>query len=213
MLNYLVEMLKKLTDNYAKDANSKIGKLFNLVSTELEQADGAFTSIENYRDIDQATGETLDRIGKNVQQFRGAANDDIYRILIKSKIARNLSTGDVNTIIRILAITLNADESNIAVEELYSSSAPESAAVFISVPATHLNSIGFSITQFGRFVNRIVAAGIKANALSQGAFSFSAQLAASEADSNAGFADVLQTTGGFFGAAYDPGNDIDLPLD
>lgn len=209
----LSSMLDRLTDNYKKDPGSNIGKLFSIVAGELEEIKGALNKTEDYRDIDQAIGEVLDRIGVNLQQPRGAATDEVYRILIKSSVARNLSTGDINTLIRILSVTLNTTAEGIAVQELYNDPAePEAASVFISFPTELLNSIGFSINQFGRLVNLIVAAGVRAKVLFQGTFQFSSSNDALEIDADTGLADLEQTIGGTLGAVYSPGNDLDLPI-
>jgi hypothetical protein len=99
---------------------------------------------------------------------------------------------------------------NIKTRELYKEGEP--AAIFIDIPTDLLNRIGFSINQFGRLANRIVAGGVRANVLFQGTFSFSSQYDLSEYDNEKGFADLEQTTGGKLGAVYDPGKDVDLPI-
>jgi len=70
----LANMLKRLTDNYRKDPQSNVGKLLGIVAGELEEAREALETTENYRDIDQATGVTLDRIGYNFLQYRGGGH-------------------------------------------------------------------------------------------------------------------------------------------
>ena len=205
-------MLVRLTDNYRKDTDSNIGKLLNLVASELEDIKESLETTERYRDIDQATGATLDRIGQNIQQLRGPATDEVYRIMLKSKIARNLSTGDINTIIRVLATTLNTDAENIKVTELYSGSTPEPAAVFIRFPTVLINQIGLSANQFGRIVNRITAAGVRADVTFEGTFAFSSNPTQSET-SNQGFADLALTTGGTLSAFFQFADDSELPLD
>ena len=205
-MNTLQKMLRRITDNYSKDPDSNVGKLLNIAATEIEDLEETANKIRLWRDIDEAEGETLDRIGYNVQQWRGQADDGIYRILIKSKVARNRSDGSVNTIIEVLAITLDTEEENIVVQELWET---EPAAIQVDVPTALLNDIGFSFTQFGRLVNRIVAAGVRANVLLQGTFEFSETL---ESDSEAGFSDTNQEVGGYLGAVYDPADDPDLPI-
>lgn len=213
MANKYNEMLSRLPDLFNKDSSSNISKLINIIADQQEEVNQILKDIEKYRDIDQAQGFTLDKSGINVQQFRGTANDPVYRILIKSKIARNLSTGDINTIIKTLAVTLNTEYENIGVKPLYNElSAPEPAAVSISVPTVLLNQAGFSINQFGRLVNKIVAGGVRAKVFFQGTFSFSSISDVLEVDSQKGFSDLAQTTGGFFGAIYDPSNDQQLPI-
>lgn len=142
----------------------------------------------------------------------GAATDPVYRILIKSKVARNLSTGDINTLSSILSITLDTQPQEISIQELHSSADAEPAAIFVSVPTQRLNEVGISITQFGRLCNRIVAAGVRAQVLFQGTFQLSSQVAAVELDPDKGLADLDQTTGGTLGAVYDPAYDPDLPI-
>jgi len=205
-MNTLQRMLRRLTDNYSKDPDSNVGKLLNIAAAEIEELEETADKIRLWRDIDEAEGVTLDRIGHNVQQWRGQATDPVYRILIKSKIARNLSDGSINTIIEVLAITLDTEPENIAISELWET---EPAAIQVDVPTALLNEVGFSFTQFGRLVNRIVAAGVRANVLLQGTFEFSDTLVT---DAEAGFSDEQQEIGGYLGAVYDPADDPDLPI-
>jgi len=209
----LQKILRRLTYNYSKDPESNVGKLLNITATEIEQLENTLSQIDLSRDIDEAEGETLDRIGYNFQQWRGQATDPVYRILIKSKIARNLSEGSLNAIIEVLSITLNIEKEEIVIRELWADpSEPEPAAIFISVPTESLNEVGFSLTQFGRLCNRVVAAGVRADVLLQGTFAFATVVDVSEQDPEGGFANLTQTTGGYLGAVYDPQDDPDLPM-
>jgi len=208
----LVNMLKRLTDNYRKDPESNVGKLLNIAAGELEDIKASIEKTGQWRSIDDAQGKTLDRIGANFQQLRGQAPDSVYRILIKSKIARNLSDGSINTLIQTLAITLDIEPEGIKIRELWSDASPEPAAIFIGVPYDALNVVGMTLNQFGRLCNRIVAAGVRADVLVEGTFEFSSIVDESETDSEAGFSNLEQTTGGYLGAAYDPVYDPDLPL-
>ena len=206
-------ILKRLTSNYRKDEQSNNYKLLKLAADEIETVKELFEQIEIFRDIDQAEAAALDNIGRNVGQQRGATNDEIYRVLIKSRIARNLSGGDINTVIRVIALTLNTDVENVEIIELWNTLDEEPAAVQINIPTALLNEINFSITQFGRLVNRIVAAGVRANVLFEGTFQFSSQLDVVETDIDTGFSEVDQLEGGKLGAIYDPASDTDIPLD
>lgn len=209
------DILRRLTDVYKKDPNSNIGKLICILAGQLTALEDTQSRIRTWRDIDQAKGTTLSRIGENVVQPRGVATDEVYRILIKSKIARNLSKGDINTIISVLATALNVPYSDIKIEELYSdpTSAEPAAIKVIQLPIDRLNEIGMDPVQFARIVQRTVAAGVRVGVIElTGTFSFSSQLAVSETDANAGLSDDAQTTGGFFGAVYSPGQEQDLPI-
>lgn len=208
----ITNMLKRLTDNYRKDPDSNVGKLLNIAAGELDEIKTSIEKINQWRGIDEAEGNTLDRIGTNFQQPRGQAPDTVYRILIKSKIARNLSDGSINTLIQTLAITLDTEPEGIQINELWDDVSPEPAAIFISVPYDALNVVGMTLNQFGRLCNRIVAAGVRADVLVEGTFAFASVIDESETDSEAGFSNLEQTTGGYLGAAYDPVYDPDLPL-
>lgn len=216
----LANMLARLTYRYNRDPESNIGKLLGIVAGELEELKEALDNTAAYRDIDSAAGATLDRIGYNVQQYRGQASDGIYRILIKSKIARNLSDGSMNTLINVLAVTLDVEPETIIIQELWPG---EPAAIQVDVPAASLLAVGFSLTQFGRLVNQIVAGGVRANVLLEGTFEFASVYAPAypagiEIDNTRGFNGLDPVTGdpldigGAFGAVYDPLSDPDLPL-
>lgn len=109
------ELINKLTDAFQKDEKSNIGKLFLIVDEQLTAARKTLTTAEKWRDIDNAKGRGLDLIGDNVAQNRGRATDEIYRVLIRGKVARNISDGTTNRIIEALAKTLNCayDKINI----------------------------------------------------------------------------------------------------
>lgn len=207
------DIIAKLTDVFVKSPNSNLGKLCGIMADQLRKVQETNDRIRRWRDIDQAKGTTLDMIGSNVGQPRGAATDEVYRIMIKSRIARNLSTADINTIIRVLAIALNAEYSEIKIEEMYNDPvSPEPAAIkVIQMPLAKLNEAGMTPNQFGKIVKRTVAAGVRVGVIElTGTFTFGAR--PGEIDNNAGFGDIDGTIGGYFGAVYDPGQDTDLPI-
>ena len=207
------DMLRRLTDVFRKDQDSNIGKLMAIFAAQLQKLEQTVQRVEEWRDIDKAEGTTLDRIGENVGQPRGVATDEIYRILIKSKIARNLSKGDINTIITVLATALNTDPSEIRIVELYNDPvAPEPAAIsIIQLPLRRINEVGMDPAQFARIVQRTVAAGVRVGVIELvGTFEYGS--IGDPPDPERGFADINQTFGGTLGAAYSPGNVPDLPI-
>jgi hypothetical protein len=207
------DMIRRLTDVFRKDPDSNIGKLMAIFADQLQKLEQTVQRVEVWRDIDRAEGTTLDRIGENVGQPRGAATDEIFRILIKSKIARNLSKGDINTIISVLATALNTDPSEITIKELYDDPfEPEPAAIsLIALPIERINAVGMDPRQFAQIVQKTVAAGVRVGVIElTGTFEYGT--IDDPPDPNAGFADLDQTIGGTLGAAYSPGLVPDLPL-
>ena len=101
-----MKLVKRLTDNYKKNPESNIGKLLSVIDFELDRLKDTYKLIDSYRAIDNATGVTLDNIGKNVLQERGGMDDITYRLFLKVKIRSNLSGGQIETINDIMTVIL-----------------------------------------------------------------------------------------------------------
>src|SRR5690606_40463808 len=97
--------------------------------------------------------------GRVVLQPRGVARDEVYRILLKSKIARNLSTSDINTVISFLAVALYVEPSEIKIEEMYNDPfEPEPAAIkLIQLPIKTINEAGMDPQHMAMIIQRTVA--------------------------------------------------------
>ncbi len=209
--DYLDEVYDLVPDNYDKETTSNFMKLMAVLSGAFVEIGEALDLTLVYRDVDEATGYTLDLIGKNVNQQRGRLSDDIYRVVIKSAILRNQSGGGINDIIEITAKLLNVENNTISVEELYTDTTPEPAAIGITeVPLEALLETGMDITTFGKIVGTLVAAGVRLDTIDlSGTFVFGETL---ETESEYGFADLSQTTGGSLGGAFTPDDSPLFPI-
>ncbi|MGY4689356.1 hypothetical protein [Salibacterium sp. K-3] len=208
-----MSLIDRITDAYNKNPNSNIAKIISLVMSQLDELTATFERIEAWRAIDNAEGRTLDDIGLDLNQYRGTATDEIYRILLKSKTARDMSEGNTNTVINVLAMAIDADPSEIGISETWmDEDNPEPAGInVIEIPIERLNAVGMSGDQFIQFVAGSVAAGVYVRTIElEGTFSYGA--IDEELDENGGFADVDQTTGGYYGALYEPGDERPLPM-
>lgn len=208
-------MMRSLTESYTKNPNSNIGKLILLVSGQMEDLNDTLDKIEKWRDINQAEGETLDLLAANVGQMRGQATDEVLRILIRARVARNLSNGTMDGVINSLAVTLNTTPDKFGIKELYDDPlTPEPAAIVITgLPIEVINQSGMSALQFGRITQRVVASGVRVAAIDlSGTFAFSSQANAVEVDTATGFAPVNQSTGGTLSGSFDPDDEIILPI-
>lgn len=206
-------IVSKLTDAYNKEPDSNISKVISLVVKEVKELKGAFEKIESWRSVDNAEGQILDSIGRDIRQARGIATDEIYRVLLKSKVARDLSTGDTNTIINVLAMTLDVDNSEINIIDAWTDNEePEPAAIkVIEIPIGKLNEIGMNGYQFARIVELTVASGIAVKSIDlQGTFEYGG--VPLETNNEKGYADNNMTTGGFYGTLYIPGHRDELPI-
>jgi hypothetical protein len=206
------DVLGKLSDHFKKNPDSNLGKVFTVFSEQLKDIEVTNTTIREWKSIDNAKGYGLDVIGKELNQPRGIATDEIYRVLLKSKNARNRSNGDINTMIRVLALALNTEYENILIREQWNDPVdPQEAAIsLIELPIKQLNEVGLEPSQFAAIVKRTAAAGVKVSAIElTGTFEFGSTLTT---DSEKGFSDINGTTGGYFGAVFVSGQNQELPL-
>lgn len=191
-------------------------KLLSIFTEQFEKLHTTINRVGEWRDIDNAEGTTLDDIGTNVNQPRGRANDEVYRILLKSKIARNLSDGTINTIIRVIATALSVPKNQIKIQEKWHDEyEPEAAAIkLIEMPLAKINEAGMDPRHFVAIVQKTVAGGVKVEAVElSGTFEFGSVSAASNTDTTKGFGSVNDpSVGGHFGAVYTQENIEDLPI-
>ena len=216
MLDLHRYLIDKLTDNYNKNPKSNISKLFKIITDELMEIQSTFQKINDWRDVDNAEGFGLDRIGFNVRQFRGMAPDEIYRVLIKSRIARNRSDGSINTIIRVLSMALDTDPSELKIVEGYTDPIePEPASIKVmELPIKRILDIGMTAEQFARMAAKTTAAGVGVKEIQMyGTFQLSIMPAELEVDPDTGLSDINMQQGGELGMIYQPVDDIEFPLD
>lgn len=206
--------MKRFADYFSKHPTSNLSKLISIFSDELIELQETNKRILLWRDIDKAHGNALDLIGENVIQDRGVATDEVYRILLKSKMARNLSDGTINMIIQIISIALSTEPSTIKIVEKWNDiDDPEPAAIkLIELPLTKINEAGLDPMNFIRIVQRTVAAGVKVGVIElTGTFEFGDELNAIE--NMNGFGDINdESIGGYLGAVYTPSIDQELPI-
>lgn len=112
-------MLGRLTGAYTKEPDSAIGKLFRIYASAVWGVEDTLQMVSQWRDINQAQGRTLDRLGRNLGVIRDSLDDRFYRLLIKTKITALLSGGDVNTIINATSVLFGIAADQIKVDELY----------------------------------------------------------------------------------------------
>jgi hypothetical protein len=207
-------VVSRLSDYFDKRPESNISKLLKIFSEELQQLHTTIERVGEWRDIDKAEGAVLDDIGTNIKQPRGVATDDVYRILLKSKIARNLSDGSINTIIRVLAIALSCDYNEIKIIEKWDDPLePEEAAIKVmELPLQKLNETGLDPINFARLVQKTVIGGVKVDVIElTGTFEFGDE--SNVIDYEKGFGDVNnESIGGYLGAAWTPSTDKELPI-
>lgn len=207
MAEFNSEYVKNLPDAFKKDEDSNNYKLLSIaqgIATEIKQD---IEAVHNSLDIEQATGKTLDLYGEMLNQPRGFATDPQYRVMLKTKIMRNIMNGDYNSLITAACLMFGCDPSEFFIDE---SEAPATVDV-ITLPYRVLNYIGLTAEQVVELIGTLLPGGVTLGSVSlEGTFEFAST--DSEYDENKGFAisETDQSIGGYLG--YLSTNDSDKPL-
>ncbi|MCP4481427.1 MAG: DUF2612 domain-containing protein [bacterium] len=105
---HVIDALKRFIEQYKN--SSKLQGITASFCNQIQDIENALCSLYGRLDIDNITGNDLDNIGKIVGQDRLGFTDDIYRILIYTRIAINVSGGIPENIISIFQILTQCTE-------------------------------------------------------------------------------------------------------
>lgn len=201
-----------LPDAYDKAPDSNISKLLRIYADDMQTLHKLAEKVESYRDIDQATGKTLDYAGDNINQRRGKTSDEIYRVLIKAKETRIRCSGTIDDIIESLARALDCSYNQIQIfSDLDEGGTEPEALILKGLPLDSLNKVAMSATQFTQLVQKIVPSEVRVSSvILDGTFSFASGKVVET--SPQGFANTAMTTGGTLGGVFTPEDDYILPI-
>lgn len=193
--------VKNLPDAYRKTPDSNNAKLLQIEKEEVDRLRAETRAIYDSIDLELATGATLDMYGEMLGQDRGAATDEQFRALLKSRIVRNLSGADHNSIVNAICITFGCEPSEIMLDETDG----KCAVVLSGIPYTAINKINIDLTTAVQIAKMLIPAGVSFDALTfAGTFEFGgAEMVYDEAK---GFGDAAQTIGGTLGLVPDVSN-------
>lgn len=163
------DLTVELPSHYSDKDDSNVAKLLEIIANEIDEIKSVNDEIELIRDLDEAYGKTLDRIGENVQQERGSLDDLTFRLLIKTKIARNRSSGTINKLIEIIASMVSISEDEVIIEE---NPYDEYAAIYVDIPMDSISKLQLTREHFITILNRISAAGVRVYTTLEGTFQF-----------------------------------------
>ena len=203
-------LAKNLPDCYKKNEYSNNYKIL-----EIERRAGAglrdcLNDIGEILDIENATGAVLDAYGERYRQPRGKAADQQYRIMIKTKIAKTLSSGSYKDIVDVICFAFNCTIDDVLLLE--SSTNPMSVSLE-RLPLTAINSSGFTTAQAYQLIKSMIPAAIELQSvLFEGTFEFADT--ENEYDEAAGFAisETDQSIGGYLGGAASDASENPLPI-
>lgn len=198
--------VKNLPDAYRKTTDSNNRKILDVEKRAMDSLRASIRAVADSLDLEQATGKTLDLYGEMLDQPRGMATDDQYRIMLKANIVRNSTGADHDSIVRAISITFGCDPSEVLLTE------PEGACSvrLENLPFAKLNSSGIDVPTAVQIVARMIPAGVQLESLNfSGTFEFGGTDMVY--DEEAGFGNVEQTIGGALGIVAD-GSMSSLPI-
>ena len=198
--------VNNLPDKYAKGTDSNNYKLLVIEKESLIALENDIKEVDDTLDIDKATGETLNLYGAMLEQPRGIATDSQYRLMLKSKIAQNLSTGSLPSILRCISLMFNCDPSEIILVE------GEACELKLEgIPLTAIVNADMTASQAVSMIRRLMPTGVSlASFLFEGTLEFGT--AESEASTTAGFSDESGEIGGYFGITSGEEEETILPI-
>jgi len=137
---------------YLRGDNTK--NLYHVLYPDVGVFDGLFEDVINSRNIDKASGKSLDLLGENVGQIRQGEDDELYRRLIKVRIIANLSNGDIPTMNYVLSILVKEVYNGLEEAWRYDKYDNEPAAIVLKI-TDFMRNFPFEI------IEKIKSAGVK----------------------------------------------------
>lgn len=101
-MSFFKEFLGKFPSSFTTRINSSNWKLSKYYTSGLDETKEVLENIDKYRNIDNAEGKVLDKLGDKYGVKRGPADDEFYRMMIRSKIANRKGDTTVNGILRTM---------------------------------------------------------------------------------------------------------------
>ena len=199
--------VKNLPDAYKKTTDSNNFKILEIERIACQDLRDSLYQVAEMLDVNNAKGKTLDYYGERVGQARGVADDVKYLLMIKSKIARNISNGSYQSIVDALCLTFSCEPSQVLIVE-----EEEPCSVrFAMLPLEVINAAGLTISQTIALIQAMLPVGTSVSSfLFEGSFEFGT--GEKEYDEETGFADDAGAIGGYLGATGADNSDELLPI-
>lgn len=216
------EALAALLEQFIGKTN--IEEMLSSYVQEVQELENVLYSLFDEKLLDTAVGAQLDLLGRIVQEPRRSSDDEVYRKLIRGRIAANRSSGTIPELLNLLTIISEIDDEYILREYFPASLTVEAQQAILPNDeiasfddVTYTNATAdrlmvyprLGVTEVPWFASVIMdllrdakAAGIKISFLwnsedQANIFQFSSQVDTVESSSLQGFANNAQTTGGY----------------
>lgn len=117
--NLKTRMLNTISSSFTRDENSNLALLFETFANQIDKSRNQIKNIYDWQDINQAEGKALDDIGREYGIARPDENDDFYRFLLNNARIKNHTDGSIDSVIKLVAASLQADYQEFHVKTGY----------------------------------------------------------------------------------------------
>lgn len=161
-MSYFDDFLNKLPSSINR-LGVNVQKVARFITEPLTEAKSLYETIDLYRSIDNATGLALDGLGAKYGQTRGPANDDFYRVMIKSKIIVRAGDATIDGILRAIQSSLNVSVSGVKVKclRVNPTGSEEPLAIRITDIPLEIAKTEWEQTYLLNRIKSVVAAGVR----------------------------------------------------
>lgn len=160
-MSFLKEFLGKYPSSFITKLGSNNWKLSKFFTDGLDQTKDTLEQIDSYRNVDNAEGKALDKLGDKYGVKRGPADDAFYRMMIRSKIANRKGDTTVNGILRTMQNALGIDVKGVKIGPVYHDGVQEPLSLRLSnVPLSFARS-EFEQEFMLRQIESIIAVGVR----------------------------------------------------
>lgn len=118
-MSFFEKFIEKLPSSLNSEPGTNFEKLAKFLSLGFDDIQLLFNNIQKYRNIDQAKGKLLDRIGEKYDVKRGPADDDFYRLMIKSKLAIRKGDTSINGLLTTMQNALGINVFGVKLKPIY----------------------------------------------------------------------------------------------
>lgn len=133
----LTDLLNELPAALNNDPDSNNAKLLSVLADDMVDMQELIDQVNLWRDITNAKGGWLDKIGTDWGVARNGFDDDFYRFMIRTKQLQRQVDGSYNSIIKMIAESLGANYSEINVTPVKDE---PNAIEVTNIPAEYIDS-------------------------------------------------------------------------
>lgn len=166
-MSYFDDFVDKVPGSLAARTGNNFRKLIRFFTDAMEDVRTLTNTVEAFRSVDNAEGLALDALGSKYGEQRGQADDEFFRIMIKSKIIVRAGDSTVDGILRAIQSSLNVSTKGIVVESIRQplgaalDTDAEPLAIRISKIPLEIASTEWEQDYLLRRIKSVVAAGVR----------------------------------------------------